>query len=312
MSRREDIDNAIWTDPDFEALSAEATLLYLWSWTNPRCGMAGIYKVSTRTMAESKVPLTQIPSVLVELAAASFAFYEQQVLWVRTRVKHLRSRSPQMAASVVADLRKLPPTHPLVARFIETYRLDRWLRDVLAEAYRDGIGDLSESPENTGDLHTLSVGSVDPPGKGKGQRSGSSSSTEGSQGDVRVPAAIAVHARIVFEQLSEFAAAHALTEINRASLGRVVRSRQLKPLVRACEDYLAWQERVPPAQRHKDLIRGYQWQLDNRYTDLAATEPLTADGLPLATSVSALTRSTPDKYTAAALRNTERMLGRTA
>jgi hypothetical protein len=36
MSRREDIDNAIWSDPDFEALEAGAKLLYLWSFTNQR------------------------------------------------------------------------------------------------------------------------------------------------------------------------------------------------------------------------------------------------------------------------------------
>jgi hypothetical protein len=46
MARREDFDNSLWSDPDFLALTPQARLLYIWSWTNPRCGMAGIYKLS--------------------------------------------------------------------------------------------------------------------------------------------------------------------------------------------------------------------------------------------------------------------------
>jgi hypothetical protein len=42
----EDFDNALWSDPEFLALTPEARMTYIWSWTNPRCGMAGIYKVA--------------------------------------------------------------------------------------------------------------------------------------------------------------------------------------------------------------------------------------------------------------------------
>jgi hypothetical protein len=131
VSRREDIDNAIWTDPDFEALSAEATLLYLWSWTNPRCGMAGIYKVSERAMTESKVMLEQVPAALDELAEAHFAFYEQQVLWVRSRVKHLRTQTPQIARSIAKDLAAISVEHPLRLMFLEVYGAVPWLSEQL-------------------------------------------------------------------------------------------------------------------------------------------------------------------------------------
>ena len=46
MSRREDIDNGIWSDPDFMSLTAPAKLTYIWSWTNSHCGMAGLYKIA--------------------------------------------------------------------------------------------------------------------------------------------------------------------------------------------------------------------------------------------------------------------------
>jgi hypothetical protein len=174
VSRNEDIDNAIWSDPDFEALSEHATLLYLWSFTNPRCGMAGMYKVSHFRMTESKVPLEHVPGALADLAAAGFAFYEDSLLWVRTRVKYLRSRSPQMAKGVVNDLLKVPAEHPFRARFLEEYGSDKWLRDELKRAYADPTENLSEKPIGKPDSDTLSDTSTEVPGKGQGQGLGSS------------------------------------------------------------------------------------------------------------------------------------------
>lgn len=136
MSRNEDIDNAIWSDPDFEALGPNATLLYLWSFTNPRCGMAGLYKVSIRTMAESKVPAAEIVAALDELSEANFAFYEDQVLWVRARVKRLRTKGPSIAKSIANDIGTVRPDHPLRIRFLDTYSGESWLRTAL----RDTLG----------------------------------------------------------------------------------------------------------------------------------------------------------------------------
>ena len=36
------------------------------------------------TMSESKVPQREIPAILAELEEAGFAFYEDNVLWVRS------------------------------------------------------------------------------------------------------------------------------------------------------------------------------------------------------------------------------------
>ena len=59
------------------------------------------------------------------------------VLWVRSRVRHLRSRSPQMAKSVASDLRQLRPDHVLRVRFIEEYGSDPWLRGTYREPIRN-------------------------------------------------------------------------------------------------------------------------------------------------------------------------------
>lgn len=188
MSRREDIDNAIWTDPDFEALSPHATLLYLWSFTNLRCGMAGLYKVSCRAMTESKVPEGMLlDEVLAELSEANFLFYEDQVLLVRTRVRHLRSRSPQMAKSVANDVEKVPVDHPLRRRFLDEYGDHSWLREALRErvkeTYREGLGTLSENPVDTGDSDTLSIPSPEGPGQGQGLSSSSPTTVQAGELD---------------------------------------------------------------------------------------------------------------------------------
>jgi hypothetical protein len=137
MSRNEDFDNGIWSNPDFEELSRGAAWLYIWSWTNPRCDMAGIYKVGRRAMTESRVELVELDGALAELAAAAFAFYEQGVLWVCSRVQRLRSKSPKMAISVARDFAKIPPEHPLHRRWLDRYGDHAWLRAALHDALED-------------------------------------------------------------------------------------------------------------------------------------------------------------------------------
>jgi hypothetical protein len=287
MSRREDIDNAIWADPDFEALSAHATLLYLWGFTNPRCGMSGLYKVSRRAMTESKVPLDQIPAALDELAAAGFAFYEGSVLWVRTRVKHLRSRSPQMAKSIANDLRSVPASHPLRIRFLNEYGSQMWLRQTLSETSGEPIENLSEKPTGKGDSHTVSGTSPEVPGQwqGQGQGQGQGTSTVNLPDDF--PRELSPHLRVVFRVLRDLARRHNAKAVSPMSLVSVVMGHAHKPLVRAAFDYAAWAD--GRAQRRKDVVAGYRNWLD-KTDDLASFEQIGPNGLP----VGAVSRSTKE------------------
>jgi hypothetical protein len=188
MSRREDIDNAIWHDPEFEALSLDATVLYLWSFTNPRCGMAGIYKVSKRGMTECKVPLERLDQALAELAAAGFLFYEDGVLFVRTRAKHLRQKTVQIAKSIRSDVAKLPPEHPLRAKFLEVYQSSSWLREHLSTdslvTVTEGSAERQAVSPPRAFSSTLNGRSTDRPGQrqrqGKGQRPSGEGCGEGT------------------------------------------------------------------------------------------------------------------------------------
>lgn len=128
MSRREDIDNSIWSDEQFGGLSPHAKLLYIWSWTNPRCGMSGLYKLPlTHATIETGLTLEQARAAISELAAARFAYHEQGVMFVRTRAKHLRQKTVQIAKSIAADLDKVSADHPLVRAWADEYAEAPWL-----------------------------------------------------------------------------------------------------------------------------------------------------------------------------------------
>lgn len=133
MSRREDIDNAVWTDPDFADLSADAKLLYLWSFTNPACGMAGLYKAS-HGLACFQTGLTpkRAERSVGELTAARFLYWEDGVIWVRSRVKHLWNRHERIATSVFNDVQKIPVGHPLRRAFLMEYAGDEDFGERLA------------------------------------------------------------------------------------------------------------------------------------------------------------------------------------
>lgn len=148
MSRQENFDNSFWHDPDVEELSGWATLLYIWSWTNPRCGLSGVYKVSRRAMLESKVPADGLDGVLGELAKAAFAYYEDAVLFVRSRTAKLQPKKAPMAKGVLRDIAKLRPDHPMVVRWWEHYGDASWLQGAIEAQAGEGPGPSGTVPQN--------------------------------------------------------------------------------------------------------------------------------------------------------------------
>lgn len=173
MSRREDIDNSIWQDPDFLDLTADAKLLYLWGFTNPRCNMAGIYKVDTRPMSlDTGLTGTRTTRAFAELCSHEFWAYHRPWLWIRSRVAYLRSTGPLMAKSVAKDIAAIPADNILRIAFLDRYgRTGGWGED--GTALIDLLAPLaSESSLAEPNQETLSIPSSNGiqtvPGKGKG------------------------------------------------------------------------------------------------------------------------------------------------
>lgn len=150
MSRSEDFDSEFWSDPDVAELTAEAKLLYVWTWTNPRCNMSGAYQV-TKTLMQAETGLTddQVAGAFAELEEGRFAFYDGRVLWVRSRVKRLRQKTPNIAKSIAAHLLKLPKGHPYLAMFLTEYKDSGWLRESFEHGSVEGHATVADSRKNT-------------------------------------------------------------------------------------------------------------------------------------------------------------------
>jgi hypothetical protein len=127
VSRREDIDNSIWADPEFNALTPAGKLVYLWSFTNPRCNMAGLYKVPLGLVcAETGLTENRVRGAFAELEERRMVFYDGCALWVRARVKHLRSHHENIATSIVKGVRDFAG-HPFHDGFWAEYAHHDWL-----------------------------------------------------------------------------------------------------------------------------------------------------------------------------------------
>lgn len=167
MGRSEDIDIAIWGDPEFRALSADGKLLYVWSFTNPLCNMAGLYKLDEARMSfDTGLSETAAAKAFGELQAATYLVYRAPWLWVRTRVKYMRSPSPNMAKAIARDVAAVDPSMELRAMFLEAYEAVDWVAGALesvagdTEPLADGPVTVPEGLGNP--LATVPIGSVEP------------------------------------------------------------------------------------------------------------------------------------------------------
>jgi hypothetical protein len=148
MARINDVHDGIWSDPDFEDLTPNAKLVYLWSFTNPLCGPAGIYRVKAERVAlDTGLSAEALQAAVAELEACTMLYFRDRVLWVRSRVRYLRTRTPQMAKGVAADLRRIPDDCPLQQAFRERYSQEAWLAPFLGG--EDPPPDASPAPPAT-------------------------------------------------------------------------------------------------------------------------------------------------------------------
>ena len=172
MSRLNDVHSGIWGKDEWLDLSPNAKLLYLWSFTNPRCGMSGIYDVPRRVVAvETGMSLADVDGALRELVEARYVVCEGSVLFVRTRVKHLRQKTVQIAKSIAGDLRRLGPEHPVHKAFLDEYSDFVDYPDLVAQIRPDGsapMEPLQEPQRPSPDPH-LTVVEAHPSLKGNGK-----------------------------------------------------------------------------------------------------------------------------------------------
>jgi hypothetical protein len=126
MGRFAMVECATWDDPQFQSLGTDARLLFLWSWTNPRAAICGLYHASERMLrrAISDQPLAEVErtwAALEELAAKPLLKYdaEAEVVFVVNRAKYA-NRSPKVAQRMQTEVEACPSS-PLVGEFVNRY-----------------------------------------------------------------------------------------------------------------------------------------------------------------------------------------------
>lgn len=139
MASVADVQTSIWEDLD--QLPDDALMLYVWSFTNANINPAGLYKVARRNLCAGRLPDDRLQAALDTLAQQRLLFYVDGAVWIRTHVKHYRSKTVQTAKSIATTLRRLTG-HPLVDEFMKEYGAVKGfphLTASLAQLQEDGV-----------------------------------------------------------------------------------------------------------------------------------------------------------------------------
>lgn len=241
-----DIQVAIWSNPDFEALSNDAALLYVWSFSNPLINPAGIYRVSRSKLLDGRLDADALRRTLDELREAEFLMYSTDSwLWVRSHVRNFRSPSPRTLTSIEQTLLKVG-RHEITAAFIAEYKarpvvkmpgLGATLNKLVAQGLAEGLQRVTKgsAPHSQAEFPTPSGPSVEGQGQGQGQGPGQGQGLEDSRAhasDLAAGVAAGVHPSSLPEVVAIFAEVkvkHPALEIEEAALSSAIRSKASDP-----------------------------------------------------------------------------------
>ncbi len=292
MAKTNDVDVSLFSDDDFLALSASARWLYVWTFTNPRCNMAGLYKASVRIASmETGLAEHEVQSAITELEDARFVVYDPdgRWLWVRTRVKHIRSQNRNVAAAIVSAIRDLPRGHPFGPAFCQEYSGSDWGRGdhrgvldaLLSEAAEDRDDWFADGPPTVPQPllnRSLSVSKRSGAGaevkgfNGNGNHNGPSRTRARARAKPVDPDAlppdfpeqlVPVLDTVVVPCLSRVAEAKGALVVTRAAVARVMANFPRKPHDTAAPEFEHfWIHGPGQATKRQDIVATYRKRLD--------------------------------------------------
>jgi hypothetical protein len=282
VSRSEDITTAIWEE--LADLPPDGKLLYIWSFTNPHNDMSGLYAIRQKTMEfETGLTPDEVTGALAAVAEAGFAWHIDGVMFVRSRVKRLRQKTPQIATSIARAVAQVAPEHPLRQRFLEIYGGERWLRDAFKAAEIVTVtrpsGEGHENTDSQRESLSLTRASSEAQGTGTGLRTGIEDGGSGGKEQLPAdfPAELLPHLRAAYRVLRDLATRRGAKAVAVPSLANTVAARPRKPIVRAAYDCAAHWDGKPSGP--SNVVAAYRNWLD-KADDLAALESLDDHGRP--------------------------------
>jgi hypothetical protein len=107
MSKKRQLDTAIWFDPWVRKLDLMEQHLFIYLILNDHSTLAGVYEIDEETIAfESKLPIKQIPKLLKRLQPKVFHINGWIVL--RNYIKFQNYHSPKIATAIEKALTGVP------------------------------------------------------------------------------------------------------------------------------------------------------------------------------------------------------------
>lgn len=117
---------AMWREDDwFLDLPIDARLFWIYLFSNPSASVAGIYRLSLRTMAnECGLSTNRIAELLDAFAKDRKAFFADGVIWVVKMREHQGSDSPLVQKRIAKDIAMIPPDNPVYRMYATQYHID--------------------------------------------------------------------------------------------------------------------------------------------------------------------------------------------
>lgn len=132
MAKTADVEQSIWTDPWFLGLPTDSKLLYMWAITTDHGNLAGLFVVAQPVIQmETGLTATKFERALEPLAGKFHYRPASGAIWVTGRAKKVRSKTVQIAKSIVKAVAECPEPEYQHA-FVEKYGSSAWLGEPLS------------------------------------------------------------------------------------------------------------------------------------------------------------------------------------
>jgi hypothetical protein len=149
----------IWTSPDFQKLSPQARLVFIYLFSNDHRNEAGLYRITKKTISnETDLTIEEVETALQEIESANLIKYDDKdcVVWVINAVNYQKT-NPNEVKAINKNLAQL--NHPFVEEFRTYY-------EELLNTSEGLPKDLPKTLEGLGDK---GKGKYKGKGKGKGK-----------------------------------------------------------------------------------------------------------------------------------------------
>ena len=120
------IKTAMWREDDwFLDLETDAKLFWIYLFSNPSASVAGIYRLSERTMShETGLSIERVGQLLAEFAQAGKAYFSNGVLWVVRMREHQETSSIKVQTRIKNDIAGLPKENQVYRMYCARYGID--------------------------------------------------------------------------------------------------------------------------------------------------------------------------------------------